>query len=93
VQQVGDFGGGHATGGEQDHHRSGGDPPLAVQGGDEFGVLLVGEVGEDVGRAHTGGGSSCSDLCVVTKSKPGEAFACPHRSTWASYGHNFRHPA
>jgi hypothetical protein len=56
VQYVGDLGGGHATGGQQDHHRPGGDPPLLVQGGDEFGVLLVGQVGVDVGRAHTGRG-------------------------------------
>jgi len=42
-------------GGQDDHHDPGGVAPGSVQGGKQFGVLLLGHAGEDVRGTHTDG--------------------------------------
>jgi hypothetical protein len=41
-------------GGQRGHHHPGGGTPLALQSGNQFGVLLPGEHGIPVRRAHAG---------------------------------------
>jgi hypothetical protein len=56
VQEFGDLGCAHPGGGEQDDDDAGGDPPGSVQGGDQFVVLVRGQVGVDMRGAQTCGG-------------------------------------
>ena len=58
-----------AGGGQHDHHDPGGVTPRAVQGGNQFGVLLRGHAGVDVRGAHTDG-DLVGDRVLVWKLDP-----------------------